>query len=60
MRTLSLVTDNNPSGIGGRRMTVEIISLSVSTKVWDRAVIELETPGSAVGLATEGATGPGI
>ena len=29
-------------------MTVEIISLSISTKVWDRAGIELATPGSAV------------
>ena len=29
-------------------MTVEIISQSISTKVWDRAGIELETPGSAV------------
>ena len=32
----------------GRRMTVEIISWSISTKVWDRARIELATPGSAV------------
>ena len=32
----------------GRRMTVEIISWSISTKVWDRAGIELATPGSAV------------
>ena len=32
----------------GRRMTVEIISWSISTKVWDRARIELTTPGSAV------------
>ena len=29
-------------------MTVEIISLSIYTKVWDRAGIELATPGSAV------------
>ena len=29
-------------------MTVEIISWSISTKVWDRAGIELATPGSAV------------
>ena len=29
-------------------MTVEIISWSNSTKVWDRAGIELATPGSAV------------
>ena len=32
----------------GRRMTVEIISWSISTKVWDRAGIELATPGIAV------------
>ena len=29
-------------------MTVEIISRSISTKVWDRAGFELATPGSAV------------
>ena len=29
-------------------MAVEIISCSISTKVWDRAGIELVTPGSAV------------
>ena len=29
-------------------MTVEIISWSISRKVWDRAGIELATPGSAV------------
>ena len=33
-------------------MTVEIISLSVSTKVWDRAGIEHATPGSADRLAS--------
>ena len=33
-------------------MTVEIISRSISTKVWDRAGIELATPGSAVRLAS--------
>ena len=32
----------------GRRMTVEIISWSISTKVWDQTGIELATPGSAV------------
>ena len=32
----------------GRRMIVEIISWSISTKVWDRAGIELATPGIAV------------
>ena len=36
----------------GRRMTVEIISWSISTKVWDRAGIELATPGSAVSFAS--------
>ena len=35
----------------GRRMTVEIISWSISTKVWDRAGIELATPRIAVRLA---------
>ena len=29
-------------------MSVEIISRSISTKVWDRTGIELATPGSAV------------
>ena len=49
----------------GRRMTVEIISWSISTKVWDRARIELATPGSAVSFAsvtrhvTDCATRPG-
>ena len=33
-------------------MTIEIISWSISTKVWDRAVIELATPESAVRLAS--------
>ena len=28
-------------------------------KVWDRAGMEIATPGSAVGLATNCATGPG-
>ena len=36
----------------GRRMTVEIISWSISTEVWDRAGIELATPGIAVRLAS--------
>ena len=49
----------------GRRMTVEIISWSISTKVWDRAGIELATPGIAVRHAsvarhvTDCATWPG-
>ena len=33
-------------------MTVEIISRSISTKVWDRTGIELATPGSAVNHAS--------
>ena len=38
MHILSLVTDKNLSSISGRRrMTVEIISRYISTKVWDRA-----------------------
>ena len=47
-------------------MTIEIISRSISTKVWDRAGIELATPGIAVGHAsgarhvTDCATWPGI
>ena len=50
----------------GRRMTVEIISWSISKKVWYRAGIELATPGSAVRHAsvarhvTDCATGPGF
>ena len=46
-------------------MTVEIISCSISTKVWDRTGIELGTPGSAVRQAsvarhvTDCATRPG-
>ena len=32
----------------GRRMTVEMISWSISTKVWDLAGIELAIPGTAV------------
>ena len=50
----------------GRRMTVEIISWSISTKVWYRAWIELATPGSAVRHAsvarhvTDCATRPGV
>ena len=40
-------------------MTIEIISRSISKKVWDRAGIELATPGTAVRHATNCATGPG-
>ena len=38
-------------------MTTEIILLSISTKVLDRAGVELATPGSAVKLTTDCATG---
>ena len=49
MHILSIVTDNNPSWMSGRmRIIVEIVSWSISTKVWDRAWIELATPGSVV------------
>ena len=47
-------------------MTLEIISWSISTKVWDRTGIELATPGSAVRHAsvarhvTDCATRPGV
>ena len=36
----------------GRRMTIEIISWSISTIVWDPAVIKLAAPGSEVRLAS--------
>ena len=59
MHILPLVTDNNPSSISvSQRLIVEIISRSISTKVWDRTGIELATPGSAVRLASDCATGP--
>ena len=54
----------NDSAEGGS-MTVEIISWSISTKVWNRARIKLVTPGSAVRCAsvarhvTDCATQPG-
>ena len=44
---LKLTTTLNESA-EERRMTVEIISWSISTKVCDPAGIELTTPGSAV------------
>ena len=55
---LSLVTDNNPSWISGRRMTVETISWPISRKVSDQAGVKLPTPGSAVGLTTDWTSGP--
>ena len=50
MHILLLVTDNNllNESAEGRRMTVEIISWSISTKVWDRTGIKLATPRTAV------------
>ena len=39
-------------------MNVNIISRSISTKVWDRAEIELAIPGSADKLATNCTTEP--
>ena len=41
-------------------MIVEIISRSISTNVWDRSGFKLAIPGSAVGLDTACATGPGL
>ena len=47
-------------------MALEIISYSISTKVWDRAGIDLATPGSAVRHisavrhVTDCAAGPGF
>ena len=43
----------------GRRMALEIISWSISSKVWDWAVIKLMTPGSAVRHITDCAMRPG-
>ena len=42
----------------GMRMTLENISWSISTKVWDQAWFKLATPGSTMGLATDCATRP--
>ena len=52
---LSLVTDKQSflnHNEEGRRMTIEIFSKSISTKVWDRARTKLVTRGSAVRLAS--------
>ena len=43
---ISLVNDNNSTWI--KNMTVEIISWSISMKVWDQARIKLTTSGSVV------------
>ena len=40
-------------------MVIEVISCLISTKVWDRALIKLTTPGSAVRLIIDCATWPG-
>ena len=57
MYIILLVNDNNLSWISWRRrMTIEIISWSISTR--DQVGIKLATPGSAVRLATHCATGP--
>ena len=54
------LTDNNRSWISeGRRMAIEFISWSISLKEWDRAGIELATPGSAVRHVTDCAMQPG-
>ena len=41
-------------------MTAEIISPSISTKVWEQVEIKLVTSGSEVRLITNCATGPGL
>ena len=41
-------TTNLLESVEGRRMTIEIISWSISMKIWDWVGIELLTPGSAV------------
>ena len=43
----------------GKRITVEIISLPVSSKVWDRARIELARNASVGRHITDCATRPG-
>ena len=52
----------SPSWISARRrMTEEIISWSICTKIWDQARIDwLATPVYAVRLATDCATGPSL
>ena len=44
----------------GRRLTVEIISWSISTKVWNQAGIKLGAPESSVRHITDCATRPGM
>ena len=45
---------------GRRRMIVENIPWSISTKGWDWAKIKLTTPGSAISLATYCTMEPGV
>ena len=40
-------------------MTIGFVSRSISTKVWHWTGTESVTPGSAVGLSTDYAAGPG-
>ena len=40
-------------------MTIENIWLSISMKVWEGGRIEFTASGSAIGLATDWAMGPG-
>ena len=46
--------------VEGRRMEVEIISWSISTKVWDQAGIEIVTPWSAARHITDCPTRPSL
>ena len=50
---ISLVVTTLLESAKGRRMAVEIISRSIFVKVWDRAGIELVTPGTAVSHVTD-------
>ena len=59
MDILSLVTDNEPflnDSAEGSRVNVEFISWSISSKVWDRAGIELATPWSADNVGSSQST----
>ena len=73
MHIFSLVTDNNPSWIRGRedndqaiillpqiQEAKEIISWSISAKVWHWARIKLSAPGSAVRHVTNCTTWAGL
>ena len=57
---ISLVVDNNPfESAEGRKMATEIISRSISGKVWDRAGIELAALGYAGRQVTDCSMRPG-